>query len=276
MSMFIRRSIQYDVLLGSHINDIATFESYNKEYVRNKYSDVNLIIVGRLGRVITRRRKHLKYRERHYVKLRKKIEEVQDLQGSTTDSLLSETITTELKIQHINFEETVSDSCLSQTFYVLSLTDGDTITISPPPRESVLETPFECLYCFFIINIQSTRSWIKYIFKDIKSYICSLTDCPTSDKLYDIRREWLYHEAVAHLREDFLCTLCKDTFSSSKQYKLHVARHLKEIVLFALPSNEIEEEEERESLNIESNYDINSSESHEESAVLDSNVATST
>ena len=97
MSMFIRRPVQHDVLLGSHANDIAAFESYDKEHVRNKYLEVDLIIVERLGRVITRRRKHLKYRERHHVKLEKGIEEVQGLQGSTTDSLLLETIATDLK-----------------------------------------------------------------------------------------------------------------------------------------------------------------------------------
>ncbi|KAL9627976.1 MAG: hypothetical protein Q9164_007430 [Protoblastenia rupestris] len=133
MSMLIRRPAQHDVLVGSHASDTAAFEPFDKEHVRNKYPNADNVIVERLGRGNTRRRKHLKYRERHRAKLGKGIEEVQSLQGVTTDSQLSETIATDFRTQHIDFEETSSNSDLSQTSYAPSLTDGGTITMPPPP-----------------------------------------------------------------------------------------------------------------------------------------------
>ena len=263
LSMLIRRPVHHDVLLGSHTSDTAAFEPFDKEHVRNKYPNANVDIIQRLGRGITRRRKYLKYRERHHAKLGEGIEEVQGIQRATTDSVMSKTIATDFDPQHIDFEETPSNSGLSQTSYSPSLVDGGAITIPPAPRESGAGKPFECPYCFFIISTQSTRSWTKHIFKDIKPYTCSLPSCSIPDKMYDSRREWFSHETTAHRRESFICTLCKNTLISPKQYERHVARHLEEVALFALPRNEIDNGGEGESDNVGSNPDTDTSGSQE-------------
>ena len=235
MSMLIRKPAQHDMLIGSRMGDLAHFEFHDQQHVRDLHPRAEEYIGQRLGRAITRRRKYLFYRERHHKKLEKGIEDVQGIQRATTGSVLSETIATDFKAPNIDFEETSLDSGMSQTSYAPSLIDGGRVTIPPPPRDSVGGKPFECPYCFFVIDIRSTRSWNRHLFKDIKPYVCTFPDCSIPDRLYDSRREWYYHEITEHGREGFVCSLCNKTLESSKQYERHVARHLEELALFALP-----------------------------------------
>ena len=245
LSLLIRRPAQHDLLIGSRMGDKAEFEFYDKEHVRNLHPRAEEEITQRLGHAITRRRRYLNYRERHHKKLEKGIEDAQGVQRTATGSVISETVATDFKIQNIEFEEIPSDSGMSQTSYAPSLIDGGRVTIPPPPKESVGRKPFECPYCFFLIDIKTTRSWNRHIFKDIKPYICTFTDCNMPDRLYDSRREWHLHEITEHLRGgDLICALCRDTLNSAKQYERHVARHLEELSLFALPRIEMDETED--------------------------------
>ena len=246
LSMLIRKPAQHDMLVGSRMGDKAEFEFYDKEHVRNLHPKTEEQIGQRLGRAITRRRKYLSYRERHHRKLEKGIEEVQGIQWTTKESVMSETIATDFKTPNIDFEETSSDSGISQTSYAPSLIDGGRLTIPPPPRDSVGGKPFECPYCFFVIDIKSTRSWNRHIFKDIKPYVCTFSECSMPDRLYDSRREWYFHETTEHRRVDFVCSLCKETLKSSKQYERHVARHLEELALFALPRTEMDDAQDED------------------------------
>ena len=255
LSMLIRNPAQHDLFIGSHLSDKAEFDFYDKDHVRNLYPKSEEQTSQLLGRAITRRRKYLHYRERHHRKLEKGIEEVQGVQRARTWSTMSETIATDFQTPNIDFEDTSSNSGLSETSYAPSLMDGGRITILPPPKESVGGKPFECPYCFFVIEIKSTRSWNRHIFKDIKPYVCTFPDCGMSDRLYDSRREWYFHEKTEHHREDFTCPLCRDTLSSPKQYERHVARHLEELALFALPRTEIEYAEDDDEYKAEFNLE---------------------
>lgn len=244
LSMLIRKPAQHDMLIGSRMSDMAQFEFYDKEHVRNLHPKTEEHLGQRLGRAITRRRKYLSYRERHHRKLEIGIEAAQGIQRTTTGSVMSETIATDLQTPNIDFEDTSSNSGMSQTSYAPSLVDGGRATIPPPPRDSVGGKPFECPYCFYLIDIKSTRLWTRHIFKDIKPYICTFPECSMPDRLYDSRREWFFHESTEHPQADLVCSLCKDTLKSSKQYERHVARHLEELALFALPRTEMDDAED--------------------------------
>ena len=236
LSMLIRKPAQHDLLVGSRIGDKAEFEFYDQEHVRNLHPKTEEQISQRLGHAITRRRQYFGYRERHHRKL------AEGIQRTTTGSVMSETIATDFVTHNMEFEETSSNSGISQTSYAPSLIDGGRVTIPPPPRESVGGKPFECPYCFFLIDVKTARSWNRHIFKDIKPYICTFLDCSMPDRLYDSRREWHLHETKEHLREGHLvCALCRVTLKSAKQYERHVARHLEELALFALPRIEVDD-----------------------------------
>lgn len=251
MSMLIRRPAQHDVLLGSHKIDAAAFEPYDREHVRNKYPDADDVTIQRLGSAITQRRRYLKYRDRHHAKLGKGIDGVQGIQGTqatVTQSALSETIATDFQTLTTDFEETCSNSGFSQTSYAPSLTDGGLITIPPLPKESAGGKPFECPYCFFPIEINGKRLWTRHIVKDIKPYVCIFPDCRTPDRLFESRREWFFHLTTKHRVHDLICPLCKDSLMSLKQLERHVARHLEELALFALPRSEMDNGSDEDSL----------------------------
>ena len=267
MSMLIRRPAQHDLLIGSHKTDVAAFEPFDREHVRNKYHNADNIIIRRLGHAITERRRYLKYRERHRAKLGKGIESVQD--SARTESALSETIATEFADQKIDFEENSSSSGVFQTSYAPSLMEGGSITMPPPPKESAAGKSFECPYCFFVIDVKGTRSWARHIFRDIKPYVCTFSDCRTPNRLYVSRREWSIHIRAKHSIEEPTCPLCKSTLASSKQFEPDVARHLEELALFALPRNPMDDESGQDDLDtgaptIHTQSELDDSESSDE------------
>ena len=159
---------------------------------------------------------------------------------------MSETTATEF-----DFEETNSNSGISETSSSPPLVDGGNFTIPQPPSESTNGKPFECPYCFFVITISGTRSWTKHILKDLQPYICTFPHCSRPDKLYDSRREWFDHITKVHLQgfdrhstdRKPICPLCKDSMTSGKQLERHLARHLEELALFALSPNKFADDE---------------------------------
>ena len=193
MSILTREPAQHDILIKSRLEDVKGFEPFDREHTSKKLPYADRDIIQRLGNAITRRRGYLKYRERHHAKLGKGLGDIQD------QSEMSETTATDFQSRNIDFEETYFNSGVSDTSYASSLADGGTITIPVPAKESADGKPFECPYCFFMVTIKGTRSWIKHIFKDLQPYICTFQGCSRPDKLYDSRREWFDHISTAHL-----------------------------------------------------------------------------
>ena len=262
MSMLVRKPAQHDFHLSSRGADVAAFEPFDYKHVKEKYPKADDALVKRLGYANTRRRKYLKYRERHATKLRQGIGNVdlgagddRDLQEQKimehgTRSVLSSTIATELEQRNIDFDDRASDTDISRTSYAPTLLSGGNIAIPPPPKTSLDGVPFECPYCFYVIRIDGVRAWNKHIFQDLQPYICLAPTCTTPDKLYPTRHEWLHHSYMAHpavmthddtteeSKRFVACLLCKETFELGKQHARHLARHLQELSLFVLPNLE--------------------------------------
>ena len=261
MSMLVRKPAQHDVHLGAKRADVAAFEPFDYNHVREKYPRADGALVKRLGSAITRRRKYLKYRERHATKLKQGIDKVdargRDFQevheGETikegTTSILSDTVATDFQHQNIDFDDNTSDTG-TQTSYAPTLLGGGNVTIPPPPKSSLGGVLFECPYCFYLISVHGTRSWNKHVFQDLQPYICIALTCATPEKLYPTRHEWVHHSNMAHpaaMTDDgapeeskgfAACPLCKEEIDLGKQYDRHVARHLQELALFILPGSE--------------------------------------
>ena len=186
MSMLVRRPAQHDLRVGSKNPDVAYFAPHDYRHVRAKFPEADEFVISRLGHALTRRRMHLKYRERHAMKLK------QGINNATRDvahddnaaSLLSETVATDAQNWNVDFQDDVSDSVLSQTSYAPTLIDGGDITIPPPPRESRRGAPFECPYCYYIVIANSSRSWNRHVFSDLQPYICIKESCKIPAKLY--------------------------------------------------------------------------------------------
>ena len=268
MSMAIRRPAQHDRLLGTKRADAASFEPFDRQHVSNKYPKADSAVIDRLGAAISRRRAGLKYRERHHEKLKQGINRILPDQPDTVSTKLSETIVTEYDEICSAFEDTASNSGVSQTSYAQTLLQGqDAMTIPPPPKESADGAAFECPYCYFIITVNSRRSWARHIFHDIMPYTCVFPDCSTPNRLYDSRREWSRHLLNVHSVSctpgaKIDCPLCKDPVLSGRLFERHLGRHLEELALFAMPRTEVDDDADSKAL----------AWSHKEANTLDGDV----
>ncbi|KAL8829824.1 MAG: hypothetical protein Q9170_006004 [Blastenia crenularia] len=250
MSMLVRKPAQHDLRIASRKADVAHFEQFDHNHVRDKYPGADDMIVSRLGRAITRRRMYLKYRERHAMKLKQGINTAVGAKDNATSAgALSETVVTDVQSRNIDFQDNASDSGISQTSYAPTLMSGGNITIPAAPKASQGGGPFECPYCRFIITVQSTRSWNRHVFHDLQPYVCIEKSCVTPDKLYGTRHEWIHHRHAAHPVESptqaakeeneiHRCALCGDIQDRRDRHERHVARHLQELALFILPRND--------------------------------------
>ncbi|KAL9028036.1 MAG: hypothetical protein Q9196_003530 [Gyalolechia fulgens] len=255
MSMLVRKPAQHDRRVASDKADVAHFELYDHNHVRDKFPRADDMIVSRLSRAMTRRRKYLKYRERHAMKLRQGINTAEGVKDTATSAgALSETVVTAMQGPNIDFQGNASDSGNSQTSYASTLISGGNITIPAPPKASQGGEPFECPYCRFIITAKSTRLWNRHVFNDLQPYVCMEKSCVTPDKLYATRHEWIHHCRNAHpienppragkekeQDESRCCTLCGDTQDTRDRKERHIAQHLQELALFVLP-RDVEEE----------------------------------
>ncbi|KAL9616431.1 MAG: hypothetical protein Q9160_008707 [Pyrenula sp. 1 TL-2023] len=253
MSMLIRRPARHDRVIGSQKADAVSFEPFDRDHVSHKFPKAGDHIIDRLGLAITRRRKDLKYRERHQAKLSKGVSDTHF--DDTTEpkylgkasTAMSPTIATAFEENHANVDDTLSNSGLSQTSYAPSIEGGGTISVPPPPDESIQERPFVCPYCYFVITIRSRRDWTRHVFKDIMPYSCVFPECHNASKLYDSRRDWFRHELNDHIepfagkRTTLDCPLCRLPDIPHFSLEQHLARHLEELALFAVPRNTLDE-----------------------------------
>ena len=82
--------------------------------------------------------------------------------------------------------------------------------------------PFECPYCFAIVQAKRQRSWKKHVFADLRAYVCTFPDCTTG--LFEDRNAWWQHEIDAHRRQ-WSCQTCHNkVFSSADDLHNHLRR----------------------------------------------------
>lgn len=127
--MLVRRPARHSLFLETEPVDFSEYERHDIDHVRNKYPKAQDTIIKRLGLAITRRRKTLRYRERHHAKLGRGLDT-----GNDTMSVLSDTIATTLSIQEIGLEEGSSRTDFSQTSFAPSLSSGGNPTVPNPPK----------------------------------------------------------------------------------------------------------------------------------------------
>ena len=254
MSMLVRKPAQRDHRMGSNKADVAYFEPFDRNHVRDKFPAADERLVARLGQAITRRRQYLKYRERHAMKLRQGLDPGSISQDDS--EILSQTVATESRNSNVGCDEHRSESGYSMTSYAPTLMSGGDFTIPAPPKASKDGKAFECPYCYFIITVQGPGSWYRHVFGDLQPYVCTEIDCPTPNKLYTTRHEWLQHLRTVHHLEGpsgsdpkndvkgAVCLLCSAVLPDRKHLTRHLARHLQELALFLLPSPEEDSDEE--------------------------------
>ncbi|KAI4275758.1 MAG: hypothetical protein LQ337_002973 [Flavoplaca oasis] len=119
LAMIIRNPAQHDFLAESYKADTAAFEPFDEQHVSNKFPQAKEELILRLAKALTRRRGYLKYRARHSMKLEKGLEDIQ-IGGAS----ISETTASVMQAQPVDYNETSSDSGISQTSYASSIVAG--------------------------------------------------------------------------------------------------------------------------------------------------------
>ncbi|KAF2474226.1 uncharacterized protein BDR25DRAFT_385695 [Lindgomyces ingoldianus] len=186
------------------------------------------VLIKRLSKAITLRRRQFKYWRRHRDKLGVStlLEDLTENQPATVErpevhrhdtlevqlgnpivasikesdserepkSLLSGTEAT----QHHQSLDDIVDS-QSVTSYATTTHDlkGHGIELPSPPKAANGEQDFECPYCFIICPARYGRGrpWRTHLLQDLQPYVCTYEDCENPDQLLRSRREWAEHEA---------------------------------------------------------------------------------
>ncbi|KAB8229665.1 uncharacterized protein BDW43DRAFT_314700 [Aspergillus alliaceus] len=237
MAILIQKPAPHDRLAGIKRQDFSYFQTYDRQHVFHKFPKAIAVIGNRLATANSKRRALLKYRERHRRKLGQGLDNQTDTASATVATTFDAQIHNQYEIQ----------SNHSMTSYDPTILHGEQGLATPPlPEESANESPFECPYCYHIIVIRDTKSWMRHIFSDILPYVCTFTDCETPDILYERRRDWITHMRNKHSRTTkdvafYYCALCRERFMRGSPIEKHLQRHLEELALFIVPSNVTQE-----------------------------------
>ena len=258
MSILVRKPAQHDFYLGSKSADVGVSESFDYNYVKQKFPETDDALVRRLGSAITRRRKYLKYRERLAAELRQgvsnvdpAVRDVQEIYGVNameprTRVPVPDDYVKNLEQRNIIFDDKASDTGISQTYCAPTSLYGREIAIPAPSNDALGGDPFECPYCFHIVTLFGKRSWNNHVLQDLQPYVCIDSKCTIPSKLYSTKHEWMHHLRVAHpvtttdggtskeSNELVACPLCKEEIELGERSDDHVASHLLELALVIL------------------------------------------
>jgi hypothetical protein len=112
----------------------------------------------------------------------------------TGKTLLSGTEATQ---HHQSLDEIVDTK--SVTSYAVTVKDlhGKGVDLPPPPHAADGEKDFECPYCYIICPARygRGRAWRTHLLQDLQPYVCTYSECDSSEQLFRSRREWAEHEA---------------------------------------------------------------------------------
>ncbi|EXF80586.1 hypothetical protein CFIO01_04293 [Colletotrichum fioriniae PJ7] len=241
----IQNPAPWDRFLVSTNIDTSVFEIYDTQHVSAKFEGIDSQLAQRLGRAISRRRQYFKYREVRHEKLSRQADEEVDANvADTMSSTVASSIYDHSKPLSQIYDFSESQDTASVTSYdASSLGDSQEMSVPELPQEAH-DGPFECQFCFMIVDIRDTRVW--------RIWRCPF-DCNRTFKSASQSAEHLQTKHRSRVRDehiDFLvkqnsrpldenaevtCELCSETLSSLKNYRHHAGKHQQQLALFALP-----------------------------------------
>ncbi|OCL04529.1 hypothetical protein AOQ84DRAFT_300694, partial [Glonium stellatum] len=229
LSVAIRNPAPHDRFVKSASTDTSHYEPYDIQHACMKFPSADKKLTALLGKANSRRRQYFKYREEHRYKLSQGLDFGSGITGiaapSTTATSLPQYIK-ECTDTADDFgtldEDERSDTGFSPTSYATSAVASVEIRVPPLPKQS-RDGPFECPFCFMIISANTTPSWKKHVFKDLRPYVCVWQDCLTADQEFSRRHEWMEHVMRRHWRTWHCAFGCQKPFESAFDFKQHVS-----------------------------------------------------
>ena len=216
-------------------------ERYDVAHVSQKFPRLgqaeNSWLAHRLGRAITETRQFLSYAENHHNELNsppslQQAHEVHQPDVVPGESGYQHTKATSLNVTAVTPEALLTatdipmeDDNGSYTTTTRSIDlEGGTSLLGRIPRLQDLRgqdaTPFECPFCYRLVNFTRWKSWHKHVFADLRCYVCTFEDCD-APYFKDIN-QWFSHEMETH-RVHYICVVCQSgPFATEPQYIQHI------------------------------------------------------
>ncbi|KAJ6016171.1 hypothetical protein N7540_010762 [Penicillium herquei] len=225
--------------------DIASFEPFDKQHVKEKYPHVSEEIANRLGLTNSLRRFELRHRKRENLLLDRGLDQIFNSREDDASSHSSQTV-----------------KALPEEAAVPGRDDLEGHLPPPPIRFRVAPSGssrtkiFECPYCSSMIAMKRMRDWTRHILNDLQPYVCIYPKCPVPQQMFKSRRAWFLHMESQHFIKEssnlpLNCTFCLSSMLSV-DVEEHVGRHLEELALFALPVSEEDNEYDTDSTSSDS------------------------
>ncbi|KAI0008187.1 hypothetical protein F4779DRAFT_588198 [Xylariaceae sp. FL0662B] len=144
-----------------------------------------------------------------------------------------------------------ASSSYAETVMTYNGIDGQKTRIPPIPDEGKNGKRFPCVACGRMVTIRTNSAWKRHLYLDLQPYVCLDTSC--SNAIFDTRNDWIAHLALDHGLEPLWptieCPLCLESTGEGKVAIIsHLANHLEEISLSALPSHPDDELSEGSSM----------------------------
>lgn len=161
LSMAIRNPFPHDRFVRSKHIDTSYFEKHDINHVKEKFPTMDLDLAERLGKGISYRRQYFKYREARHTSTSA---EPGDGEGDGRSTLAS-SVPNRFKDDKILMEnigivndDERSNSVFTHTSFATFDADSGHIKVPPLPAASE-DGPFECPFCYMIIQASSRDSW---------------------------------------------------------------------------------------------------------------------
>jgi hypothetical protein len=160
VSMIIQKPAPHDRFIKSGKFDQSFRQTWDEQYVRDKFVNVPEWLGARLGKAISRRRQFLEYRKNHHQRLTasddRNIEE-----GAAEVTVVSSlpTVARQDKVPSIENDMPILDEG-SVTSYAETVFNQDTLCTPKMPEAAIDGAAFECPYCFMIVSqIHNKLQW---------------------------------------------------------------------------------------------------------------------
>ena len=245
MSLAVRKPAKLDRMVELKKAQWAPYRPFDEKHVTEKFPKASKKLQERLVDALSFRRGVLKQYDGRHDRYARGIaaafgEEVETATATRSQGERSAFQPSEWR-DNSDDEIEKRSSGVRSNWSMKSLLDNRRSLYVPIPANLHRRRPYECPYCHYLLDIYDQKGFVRHVFEDITPYQCIFPDCSQSRRLLASKTAWLEHLRVKHAQQwaviaTGFCVICGKSEHGEKTAEKHVARHLEELAMFALPS----------------------------------------
>ncbi|KAK5047951.1 hypothetical protein LTR84_006141 [Exophiala bonariae] len=228
----VREPANYNRLKRYERTDDGEFNMYSyfdQRFVHDAFPNAKDSITSRLGKLVTNRRRILRYRQlynddlqREAVQsgeashLQRQIHHASDLSPNDPtvpesdnhtqkqprslpkSSLKASTFrpidSKPLDTDHL-LSSAISEADEASSIAPTVVEEHLVLPARPKDRQGQELSDFVCPYCGVFKHLRSDRAWRKHLMRDLAPYVCTYEKCTEPDQMFDNRDDWFSHES---------------------------------------------------------------------------------